>query len=70
VHSNLVLTRDPPEWNVVHSIGKYHFDDPSEFSLNDLKLVTRSQYSNSSPAYDVLEGTVNGKRLLVIHRSP
>jgi hypothetical protein len=70
VHSNLVLTRDPPEWNAVHSIGKYHFDDPSDFSLNDLKLVTRSQYSNGSPAYDVLEGTVNGKRLLVIHRSP
>ncbi|MGE0685850.1 MAG: glycosyltransferase family 39 protein [Dehalococcoidia bacterium] len=70
VHSNLVLTRDPPEWNVVHSIGKYRFDEPTGFSLRDLTPVTSSRYSDGRPAYDVLEGTVNSKRLLVVHRSP
>jgi 4-amino-4-deoxy-L-arabinose transferase-like glycosyltransferase len=70
VHSNLVLTRDPPEWNVVHSIGKYHFDDPSGFSLSDLTLITQSRYSDGRPAYDVLDGSVNGKRILLVHRSP
>jgi 4-amino-4-deoxy-L-arabinose transferase-like glycosyltransferase len=70
VHSNLVLTRDPPEWNVVHAIDKYHFDDPSGFSLSDLTVVTQSRYSDGRPAYDVLEGNVGSKRLLVVHRSP
>jgi len=70
VHSNLVLTRDPPEWNVVHAIGRYRFDEPSGFLLSDLTLVTSSRYSDGRPAYDVLDGTVSGRRLLVVHRSP
>jgi 4-amino-4-deoxy-L-arabinose transferase-like glycosyltransferase len=69
VHRNLVVRRDPPQFNEVDAIGKYRFGVPPNGMVNGLRLV----YSISDPvgrtAYQISRGeTANRDRILVVSK--
>lgn len=66
---DLVLTRDPPSWNIVHALDKYRFDEPS-FSVLDLRLVAQTFYRDGRPAYEIRDGIIDGRSILLLHRAP
>ena len=64
VHRNLVVRRNPPDWNVVESIGRFHFGDAPGFQRQETLFMT---YEPSGvPAYEVVAGSSAGGRTLVI----
>ncbi len=79
VHDHLKLRRDPPRFNVVQEIGKYHFatdsgngpppEIQSAMDSNSLVPLFEDHYPQGSPAYQVREGDVPGHgRVLVVDR--
>jgi hypothetical protein len=64
VHRGLVVRRNPPDWNVVESIGRYRFGDPPGFVAQEVLLVTNEPAGR--PAYGVVKGLSGDRAILVI----
>lgn len=67
VHRNLVVHRDPPNWNRVESIGKYRFGDPPQFLANGVRYTSR--LPDGTAAYEVISGSSEAKRVLVLRQA-
>lgn len=66
VHRSLSVTRDPPEWNRVHSIGKYRFDEPPSV-IQEGRVLHVSRLRDGSPAYLVVAAQAeDGMPVLVV----
>jgi 4-amino-4-deoxy-L-arabinose transferase-like glycosyltransferase len=67
VHRSLVVRRDPPNWNYVESIGRYHFGEPPEFEPGEVLFTSR--LPDGTPAYEVLSGSVGAQHVLVLRQA-
>jgi hypothetical protein len=69
VHKNLVLRRQPPDFNEVESIGKYHFGDPPGVNAAGLVILDTIRDPTGRAVYDVRGGeTPARKRVLLIDK--
>jgi 4-amino-4-deoxy-L-arabinose transferase-like glycosyltransferase len=69
VHRDLVVIRNPPDWNRTVSIGKYRFGRPE--NLRDKAHLFTSRFRNGTAAYEVSDGTSGLKRILLVeHVAP
>jgi hypothetical protein len=64
VHRGLIVRRNPPDWNVVESIGRFRFGDPPDFVGQEVLLVTSEPAGRL--AYGVMKGLSGDKTILVI----
>jgi 4-amino-4-deoxy-L-arabinose transferase-like glycosyltransferase len=64
VHRDLIVRRNPPDWNQAVSIGRYRFGAPPDFVAGE--TLHASIYRNGSTAYEVIEGRSGERSVLVV----
>lgn len=69
VHQRLILARNPPAFNRVLTLGRYHFDSPPRAFTNHLHVLTTIYDPGGRPEYEVLGGrTKYGGRIMWIRK--
>lgn len=68
VHRDLVVVRNPPDWNRTVSIGKYCFGRPED--LRDEAKVFTARFHDGKPAYEVSKASSGTKRVLLVEHVP
>jgi 4-amino-4-deoxy-L-arabinose transferase-like glycosyltransferase len=69
VHQGLQVQRNPPEFNEVTMIGKYHFGDPPRFKLDEPSLLFTVYDPIGRAVYEVRGGeTLDHQKIMLVRR--
>jgi len=70
VHQGLQVRRNPPAFNEVTMIGKYHFGDPPHVRLDELALLDTVYDPTGRAVYEVRGGETLDQKSILLVRKP